>query len=281
MNTQTPMNTPQDDDELSLWDIVEYLKEGWRWLIGGVLLGLACAMAYLLMTPKQYEAQALFQGAKVLGTELESSSQLIERLKFPTFYEKEQLQACALSSTEPAAALAKRINPSILKGTNILQVSYRAHDSQLAVACLNAVMDRVIRGHNKLSAASLENAKRQLELTKVQLADAERLQSTLEKRSLGSLDAADTKFSQTVLLMSTSLSKKDQIAGLRKSVLDQMAALEPPATRPAELVEPIYAPASAVFPKKQPVLAGGLFGGLVLGGLAFFVRRSWLARKVS
>lgn len=274
------MNAPQDDDELSLWDIVEYLKEGWRWLTGGVLLGLACAVAYLLMTPKQYEAQALFQGAKVLGTELESSSQLIERLKFPTFYEKEQLQACALTPTEPAAALAKRINPSILKGANILQVSYRARESQLAVACLNAVLNRVIRGQNKLSAAPLENAKRQLELTKVQLADAERLQSTLEKRSMASLDAADdTRFSQTVLLMSTSLSKKDQIAELRKSVLDQMAALEPPATRSAELVEPIYAPEHAVFPKKLPVLAGGLVGGLVLGGIAFVVRRSWLAQR--
>ena len=96
---------------------------------------------------------------------------------------------------------------------------------------------------------------------------------------MGSLDAADTKFSQTVLLMSTSISKKDQIAGLRKSVLDQMATLEPPATRPAELIAPIYAPETAVFPKKLPVLAGGLFGGLVLGGLMFFARRSWLARR--
>lgn len=281
MNTQTPINTPQDDDELSLWDIVDTLQEGWRWLAGGLLLGVVCAVAYLLVTPKQYEAQALFQGAKVLGSELESSAQLIERLKFPTFYEAEQLRVCEITTAEPAVALAKRINPTLLKGTNILQVGYRARESEKAVLCLNAVMDRVIRGQNKLSAASLENAKRQLELTKGQLADAERLQMMLEKRSMGSLDAADTKFSQTVLLMSTSISKKDQIASLRKSILDQMASLEPPATRPAELVAPIYAPENAVFPKKLPVLAGGLFGGLVLGGLAFFVRRSWLARKAS
>ena len=279
MNMNTQIEMPKDDDEISLWDIVDFLKEGWHWLSGGVLLGLACAIGYLLLTPKQYEAQALFQGAKVLGSELESSAQLIERLKFPTFYEAEQLRACEITAAEPAVALAKRINPTVLKGTNILQVGYRARKTELAVLCLNAVMDRVIRGQNQLSAASLENAKRQLELTRVQLADAEKLQSMLEKRSMGSLDAADTKFSQTVLLMSTSISKKDQIAGLRKSVLDQMATLEPPATRPAELIAPIYAPETAVFPKKLPVLAGGLFGGLVLGGLMFFARRSWLARR--
>lgn len=279
MNDQTHLNTSQDDNELSLWDIVYFLKEGWRWLAGGLVLGLVGAVINLLVTPEQFEAQVLFQGAKVLGTELESSAQLIERLKFPTFYESEQIKACEITAAEPGVALAKSINPSLVKGTNILQVSYRARESEQAVLCLNAVMDRVIRGQNQLSAASLEGAKRQLELTKVQLADAERLQSILEKRSIGSLDAADTKFSQTVLLMSTSMSKKDQIAGLRKSVLDQMANLEPPATRPAEQIAPIYAPKTAVSPKKLPVLAGGLFGGLVLGGLVFFVRRVWLAHK--
>lgn len=273
------MNTPEDDDEISLWDIVNFLKEGWRWLAGGVVLGLALSVAYLLVAPKQYEATALFQGAKAVGAELESTPQLIERLKFPTFYEAEQLKACDIQGNEPGVVLAKKINPTVLKATNILQVSYRARESGLAVRCLDAVMDRVMNAQNRQSKLLLENANRQLELTKDQLADAERLQAMLEKRSMGSLDAADTKFSQTVLLMSTSLSKRDQIASLRKSVLDQLANLAPPATRPAELIEPIYAPEVAVFPKRLPVLAGGLFGGLVLGGLVFFVRRSLLARR--
>lgn len=127
----------------------------------------------------------------------------------------------------------------------------------------------------------MENAKKQLELTKGQLADAERTQSMLEKQSMGSLNSADTKFSQIVLLMSTALSKKDQIASLQKSVLDQTVSLEPPATRAAELIEPIYASGLAVFPKKMPTLAGGIFGGLALGGLVFFVRRSCLGRKAT
>lgn len=279
MDKNTQINGPQDDDEISLWDIVDFLKDGWSWLVGGLVLGLVCAVAYLVVTPKQFEATALFQGAKILGSELESTAELIERLKFPTFYDGEQLKACDITASEPEVALAKRINPTLVKGTNILQVTYRAKSSELSVRCLDAVMDRVIVAQNRLSERSLENAKKQLELTNGQLADAERLQNLLEKRSIGSLDAADAKFSQTVLLMSTSLSKKDQIASLRKSVLDQTAKLNPPATRPAELIEPIYVPEVPVLPKKLPILAGGLFGGLVLGGLAFFVRRSWLARR--
>ena len=271
----------QQDDEISIWDIVNFLKEGWRWLAGGLLLGLACAIGFLLVTPQKYEAQALFQGAKVLGSDLEATQQLIERLKFPTFYTPDQLKACDIPADNPAVVLAKRINPVLLKGTNILQVTYQARSSEMAVQCLDAVMDRVIDSQNKQSSAALESAKQQLQETKSQLAEVERIQSVLDKRSMGSLDAADAKFSQTVLLMSASLSKKDQIATLRKSILEQMASIEPPATRPAQLIEPIYAPSAAVSPKKLPALAGGLFGGLVLGGLVFFVRRSWLARKTA
>lgn len=142
-------------------------------------------------------------------------------------------------------------------------------------------MSRVVDAQNKQSSAALEGANRSLELTKTQLVEAERVQSMLDKRSMGSFDAADAKFSQTMLLLSATFSKKEEIQRLRKSVLEQMANLEPPMTQPAQLIEPIYAPEQAVFPKRVPVLVGGLFGGLVFGGLAFFVRRSWLARKAA
>ena len=272
-------NELQSHDEISFWDVVDFFKKGWRWLAGGLLLGVACVAVFLVVMPKKYEAQALFQGAKVLGADLESSAQLIERLKFPTFYAPEQLKACDIPVDNPAVVLAKRINPVLLKGTNILQVSYQARSREMAIQCLDAVMDRVIDAQNKHSSAALEGAKRQMELTRVQLVEAERVQAMLDKRSMGSLDAADAKFSQTVLLLSATLSKKEEIQRLRKSVLEQMANLEPPYTQPAELIEPIYAPEPAVFPKKLPALAGGVFGGLMLGGLAFFVRRSWLGRK--
>lgn len=274
-------NELQSNDEVSLWDVLDFFKKGWRWLAGGLLLGVACVVVFLVVTPKKYEAQALFQGAKVLGADLESSAQVIERLKFPTFYSPEQLKACDISTDNPSVVLAKRINPVLLKGTNILQVSYQARSREMAIQCLEAVMDRVIDAQNKQSSAALEGAKRQLELTKAQLAEAERIRSMLDKRSIGSLDGADAKFSQTVLLLSTTLSKKEEIQRLRKSLLEQMTMLEPPSTKPAQLIEPIYAPEPAVFPKRLPALAGGVLGGLMLGGLAFFVRRSWLGRQVA
>lgn len=116
MNNQAQFNqVPEADQEVSLWDILNFLKDGWRWLAGGLLLGLLCAVGYLIVTPKKYEAQALLQGAKVLSADLESSAQLIERLKFPTFYGSAELQACDIPADNQAMVLAKRINPVLLK----------------------------------------------------------------------------------------------------------------------------------------------------------------------
>lgn len=207
---------------------------------GGIARSRVCGCVFVSDT-ETVKAQALFQGARVLGVELESSAQLIERLKFPTFYEANQVKACNISSDSPTVMLAQSINLKVLKGTNILQVTYRARSSALAVQCLDAIMDRVIGSQNKLSEKTMQNARKHLALTQGQLAESVRIQSMMEKRSGSSLDVADTKFSQTVLLLSAMLSKKEEIQRLRKSVLEQVAALEPPATQSAQLIEPIYA----------------------------------------
>lgn len=276
---KTKSNEMQDIDEISLWDLVALLKQGRRWLVLGGLFGCLAGLGFLVLVPAKYEAKALLQTTKVLGNDLEPASQMLERLKFPTFYGKEQLAACDVVSDDPALTLSKRMTPTVLKGTSLLQLTYRARSSELAEQCLTAVTHRVIENQSRASAPVIESAKRQLELAKNQLADAERLQNQLDQRSVASLDVTDNKLSQSMVLLSAMLSKRDEVARLRKSVVEQIANLEPPNTQPAQLVEPIYAPAEAVFPKPLPSVLIGMFAGLILGGLAFFMRRSWLGRK--
>lgn len=132
--------------------------------------------------------------------------------------------------------------------------------------CLNAVMEHVLKSEHSMFGVATANAKRQLALTQSQLVQNEQLQASLEKRMLGALDSPDNKLNQTALLLSMTLFKRDQISSLRMSVLEQTAALEPPLTQPAALIEPVYALESGVLPKKLPALLGGVFGGLVMGG---------------
>lgn len=278
MNNQTPLNTPQDDDEISLWDIVNFLKEGWTWLAGGLVLGLLGAVGFVMVSPSQYEATAVIQPATVgmpttttKGAEVEPVAQTLERLKLATFYSEALVQTCQAPSP---LALTGSVKASQVKGNSLIQVSYRAPSIAVAEACVNAVVAQLTQSQSSISEPLQKTLEEQLVLTKKQLTEAEGFQAQLEKRATSSTDGAS-------LLMLNTLTKREEIVRLQKLLVEQKVQLSPPLTQPMQLLEPIYAPERAVAPKKLPMLAGGLFGGLVLGGLVFFVRRSWLARKTA
>ena len=280
MNTQ--IEVPEDDNEISLWDIVDFLKEGWRWLAGGVVAGAVGAVGFVLVSPAQYEATAIVQPATVgmpttttttttttKGVEVESVAQTLERLKLPTFYDEAILQACQAPSRQ---ALSGGVKASQVKGNALIQISYRAKSVAVAEACVNAVVATLAKSQAEIAAPIIKTLEEQLSLSRQRLADEKAFQAQAEQRVSGSADGVS-------LLMLKALSKREDIIQLQRQLVDQSVQLSAPITQPVRLLEPIYAPERPVAPKKLPVLAGGLFGGLVLGGLVFFARRSWLGRK--
>ena len=99
-------------------------------MAGGLLLGLACAIGYPVVTPKVYDATAILQPATVgmptttatmKGAEVEPVAQTLERLKLPTFYTEELVKTCQAPSMQ---ALASSVNASQVKGNSLIQVSY-------------------------------------------------------------------------------------------------------------------------------------------------------------
>lgn len=279
MNAHSQMNELQSDDEISIWDVVNFLKYGWRWLAGGLLLGLACAIGYLVVTPKVYDATAILQPATVgmptttttmKGSEVEPVAQTLERLKLPTFYTAELLKVCEAPSIQ---ALAGSVNASQVKGNSLIQVGYRASSVAVAEACVNAVIAQLIKSQASVAAPLIKTLEEQLHVTQRQLNEAEGFQSQFEKRDVATSDSAS--------LLVLALSKRENVVRLQKLVGEQKVLLSVPLTQPMQLLEPVYAPDKPVLPKKAPVLAGGLFGGLALGGLVFFVRRIWLARNAA
>jgi uncharacterized protein involved in exopolysaccharide biosynthesis len=247
------------------------------------VFGLLGALGYVLVSPAQYEATAIVQPATVgmpttttttttttKGVEVESVAQTLERLKLPTFYDEAMLKACQAPSQQ---ALSGGVKASQVKGNSLIQVSYRARSVAVAEACVNAVVATLARSQAEIAAPIIKTLEEQLSLSRQRLADEKEFQAQAEKRVSGSADGS--------LLMLKALSKREDIIQLQRQLVDQSVQLSVPITQPVRLLEPIYAPERPVAPKKLPVLAGGLFGGLVLGGLAFFVRRSWLARKAA
>lgn len=282
---------PEHDGALSFWSVLEFLKSGWRWLAGGVLLGLFVAIAFVMIVPAQYEAIAVIQPATVgvatansfstKGAEVESTAQTLERLKTPTFYSDELLQACGVRTQSNAQrVLAKAMAPTLVKGNSLIQIGYRAESPAVARTCLVSVVNQLAKVQAALADPIINTLEDQLSFTKQQLYESERLQHQIEKRAM-SLDPSDAKFSQSMLMLNAALSKREEISKLRKLYAEQSLQLSRPLTQPAQLFEPIDVSDKVVFPKKALTVLGGVFGGLVLGGLAFFVRRRWLGRLLN
>lgn len=278
---------------LNFWDLLEALRSAWLWLLCGGMIGLISAAIFVMVVPAQYEATAIIQPATVglgplvanslspitKGVDVESPLQTLERLKTPMFYTDDLLATCNIKpGSEPRRELATDIRPVLIKGNSLIQVSYRSESRSVAAACILGVVTQMAKVQSSLAEPLIENLKEQMNLTKQQLGESERFQTQIEKRAM-TLDPSDAKFSQAMLMLNAALSKREEISKLRKLYNEQSMQLNEPLTQPTKLFEEIYAPDRVVFPKKSVSFLVGLFLGLVFGGAAFFIRRSWFTKE--
>jgi uncharacterized protein involved in exopolysaccharide biosynthesis len=264
-----------NDDEINIWELMEYLKAGWQWLAGGCAVGLLGATGFLMLTSSKYEATAVIQPASIgmivaqmttmTTMTVEPVAQTIERLKLVTFYGDEIVKACQATS---AKDLAEDVKASIVKGNTLLSVGYRANSVETAESCVAKIVGRLAQTQSEISSPLIKELEDQLASTKQQIEESERFLAQSEKLLSPTANGA-------VLLML----KREELMNMKKLYREQRLQLIEPLTRPIQLLEPIYAPQKAIFPKKLLIVAGGLMGGLFAGLLALFINRGWRRYK--
>jgi LPS O-antigen subunit length determinant protein (WzzB/FepE family) len=266
-------HSPILEDEISLKDIIDFLVESWKAIVLTGLLGTAGAVAYLLVTPNQYQATANFQVARVAGSDVESPALLVEKLKIPTFYSQKSHLACIATETaDSGATIAKNLKPTLAKTAPIISITYKATSSEDARSCLEAVLDDVRISQNFLSKPILDAKATQLLTLKQKLESSEKF---VKKLPNSNFDFSDSKFSSSSLLLATTIMKENQVKDLQVQISDMEASLLDPQTREAFLMAPIHAPLQKVSTKRAITLIGGLMGGLLLGLLFMLGRRVW------
>jgi LPS O-antigen subunit length determinant protein (WzzB/FepE family) len=278
MQAQTDNNfNPSSDTEISLLDILRFLKDTYKTIVITGILGLAAAIAYLTVTPKQYEAIAQIAMAQIgavnnnnnnnnnnlnpLGINIEEPSLLIARLTQPTNFTSQVIDACKVDKvSNPGATLAKSINLELPKGTaNVVELKTFGKSPQDAQLCAEAIFELIKTTQAQIVAPYIEEAKIKLLDNQERLAKAKELIAKADK-SGSAMGAAY-------------LSTRDEI----RFLLDEITALKNLMTsnqnRVTRLIAPIYANDVPIAPKKRVVLAGGLLGGLFLGLLVAMVRQ--------
>jgi uncharacterized protein involved in exopolysaccharide biosynthesis len=275
---QDMRNIEPIDDEISLWELLERLKSGWKWVAGGAATGLAGAIVLAVFIPAQYEVTMVVQPATIgmisatttttTTTAVEPVAQTLERLKLVTFYSDEIVKACDADS---AKDIAESVKVNLVRNNNLLSITYRAKSATLANACMSKILTQMTQFQTTIAAPLIKELQGQQSSTKQQIEDAERFLAAGEKRVKSS--PGSNELSILMVL------KVEELTKLQKLYREQRIQLTEPLTQPMKLLEPIYVPEKPVAPKKLVVIASGLTGGMLIGLLAFFANRSWCRHK--
>ncbi|MBU3590681.1 hypothetical protein ICN11_01430 [Polynucleobacter sp. 78F-HAINBA] len=266
----------RDDNDISLIDILRFLKSAYKAIAIFGLAGIALSIAYLAMTSKQYEASVQIAMAQIgatnnninpPGINIEEPALLISRLSSPTSYTPEVIAACGLQGQANATvSLSKSIKLTPAKGVaSVVELKTFGLTPQAAQECALGVFELIKTTQAQIVAPYIEEAK-------IKLADdQERLQKA--KDLVARSDKSGAAMSASYL------STRDEI----RYLLDEITALKNVVTsnqnRATRMVAPIYASDTPIAPKKRMALAAGLLGGLFLGLLIALARQMVLMLK--
>ena len=269
--------SPSDmNEELSFLDIIEFIQESWKTIAGFTVLGIAGAVIYLWVVPKQYEASAQIKMAQIanvnnnnnnnninpLGINIEEPQALIARMALPTSYPKETIALCGLTDQkDPEALIAKKVKLSIPKGVGgTVDLKIRDASKDIAKACTNAVYQLIKSSQAQLVAPYIDEASKKLKIEEERLGRATQVIAKADK-SGAAVSAAY-------------LATRDEIRYLLDQISNLQSIITGNESRAAHLTAPIYLKAEPVFPQKRnSLLIGLLLGGFL--GLMLALARKW------
>lgn len=261
------------ENEISFKDIIDFLMESSKAILGVGLLGLLGAVGFIAVIPNQYEATAQIHMAQIiannnnninpLGINVEEPNLLMARLKLPTTYSAAEIKACGLEGQKmPTESIVAMSKFSAVKGVgSIVELRIRMESKEQAIICANALFENIRESQNQIVKPYIEEAKILLTKYQARLKEAQELVARADK-SGAALSAAY-------------LANRDEVKFLTDESIRLNTFVTAGDARQAKLVTPIYASELAVFPKKKITLIAGLLTGLFFGLLLVMVRRVW------
>lgn len=264
------------EDKLSLTEVIDFFKESWKQILVSGIIGGALGVGYALISPSIYQATANIQVAKVAGSDLETPSALVEKLKMPMYYTQSTFIACnVVERAEPGDAIAKGLKPTLSKNAPIISITYKEKSTEDAKKCLEGVLNDIRINQNILAKPILETRNNHLANLQQKLESAEKMSKILSTNN-PNFDFSDSKFSASALLLATKLNIENEVKDLRTQIRDLETALAEPQTKEASLITPIYAPSARVEPDRSRIVLLGVIVGGVLAIAYLLGRRVWL-----
>lgn len=266
-----------EDDEISLMDVLLFLKASVGNIVKSTLVCLLAGSAYYFSFPKMYEASATFEMATVAGKPVESPAVLIEKMKLPLYFSPATLQACGLDNDPNSQTkLVDKIKPTVNKSAPMVLFVTQALSTQEAKACLSAAIAEVSNNQEAIAKPLILQKKQKLQ----QLSERVKFMEEIGKTYLvpkGNNNETNAQFSARNSITYAIVAIAPEISALRLQINELEYELMASETHPLTLLSPVYA--SEVPTNKRPAftlvffLALGFFLGLLVTGLLRVCKR--------
>lgn len=276
---------PMADDEISLFELFEQLRNGWRTVAGGLLVGVLGAGAAIALLPAQYQASTLIEVGQIgqvsaagpgapVSVGLEAPAVTVERMKSPPFV----LEVAQQSGIEVADATdaARHLSATLQRNAPLIEVRTTGASRDEAIRLAESAIKLLHDKHMQLFEPRVKQLRSELDVTREKLGIVESELAVVDKTMAeAGRQGARAAALPYELLTSLRVQKATEAISLRQAIVGYNAALLPPATRPTDTVEGVYASRRPVSPRKALLLALGAVGGLLAGTLLVFLANGW------
>jgi len=271
MNEQKQLQA--EADEISLSDILFFLKVSGYNIIKCTLVSLLAGCVYFFSDPKIYEASVTIEMAMVAGEPVESPAALLEKIKLPLYFSTEVLQACGSDNRlSSQAKFVDKIKPSINKSAPFLTFVTQAPSSEEAKACLNAVTAHISNKQDEAAQISIFRHEQKIQRLKEQSKLTEKISNNLP--FLVERNASDALILNGLVGKYIGLLKNIEIQNdLQLRIIDLENDLVPPKTRATALASTVYSPEVSVNNRPLFTLGFCLSFGVFFGLLVTAVQR--------
>ena len=264
---KTPQNIqPSFDDEISIADIIHFLKSHKKMILIFVIIGTLLGGLYGNFIEPVYKGSVLISPAKIAGAFVANPRVILTKLGMNSYYSKETFLNCNpdfYKDKDIDYNISNLVKASVTKDGDLIQLFMQNKNKTVIKDCLHSMVDDIRASQNKITDPLIQSKNNELTLLEEKLKNAEEFKSKLNDKEFKELKTNGERFSVNLLYTNLILLNKDikeTITEINKIKTD----LSSEQTKPASNVLPINIEKKLILTPKLGALIG-LFLGLCLG----------------
>lgn len=269
----------QFDDELSLLDLVAFVRRNARTLLATTLIGAVLGGVIAFSVSPQWEASALVRIGQLgnVGSPIEPPLQLVDRIKSKSF-QNDVLKRLGLANGDYDAKMFRDTLKVKLEKSVLISLALRDMSADAVKLHMSAVINELKEIHSRMSAPTINRLQQELAMIELELKRASVESERLEKSLDGAGSVSEKTFSQAVLVSNLLLVREGELRAFRerKRALEEQLSVE--RTFPTDVLGRVEILSEPVFPKKSLFIVAGLFIGLFIGVFVSVIRAACCKR---